>query len=90
MNKADFIAAVAGKSGLSKKEAENAVIAFTEVVTEALVKGDKVQLMGFGTFEVRERAEHTGINPATMKQITVPASKKPAFRAGKALKDAVK
>ena len=89
MNKSQLIAAVAEKSGLTRKDAEKAMGAFVEVVTEALKANDKVQVMGFGTFEVRERAEHQGINPATMQTITVAASRKPVFRAGKALKDSI-
>ena len=89
LNKSQLIAAVAEKSGLTRKDAEKAMGAFVEVVTEALKANDKVQVMGFGTFEVRERAEHQGINPATMQTITVAASRKPVFRAGKALKDSI-
>ena len=89
MNKAELIAAVAEKAGLSKKDAEQAVNAFVDVVTEALVKGDKVQIVGFGAFDVKERAARIGRNPQTKKEIQIPASKAPQFKAGKALKDAV-
>lgn len=90
MNKTEFVAAVAEKTGFSKKDAEAAVSAVFSVVTDALVNNEKVQLVGFGTFEVRERAERQGHNPKTGEAMTVPASKVPAFKAGKALKDAVK
>ena len=90
MNKLELIAAVAAKAEISKKDAEKAVKAFTDVVTEELVKGEKVQLVGFGNFEVRERAAREGKNPQTGEKITIAASKVPAFKAGKALKDAVK
>ncbi len=90
MNKTEFVAAVAEKAGLSKKDAENAVSAVFATVTDALVKNEKVQLVGFGTFEVRERAERQGRNPKTGEAMTVAASKVPAFKAGKSLKDAVK
>ena len=89
MNKAELIAAVAEKAGLSKKDAEQAVNAFVDVVTEALVKGDKVQIVGFGAFDVKERAARVGRNPQTKQEIEIPASKVPQFKAGKALKDAV-
>ena len=89
-NKQDLIAEVAAKTGLTKKDSEKAVNAFGEVVTEFLAKGEKVQLIGFGNFEVRERAERKGRNPQTGKEMTIAASKVPAFKAGKALKDAVK
>ncbi len=87
MNKSQLIDAVAQKSGLTKKEAEAAVKSFTEVVTDALKADDKVQLVGFGTFEVKTRGERTGRNPKTGETIKVPASKHPAFSASKALKD---
>ena len=90
MNKTEMITAMAEKAELSKKDAEKALTAFTDVVTDALVNGDKVQLVGFGTFEVTERAERQGRNPATGDTITIPASKSPKFKAGKSLKDAVK
>ena len=89
-NKQDLIAEVAAKTGLTKKDSEKAVNAFGEVVTEFLAKGEKVQLIGFGNFEVRERAARKGRNPQTGAEITIAASKVPAFKAGKALKDAVK
>ncbi len=89
MNKSEFVAVIAEKAGISKKDAESFVNAFAENVTGALKKGDKVQLIGFGTFETRTRAAREGINPQTKKKITIAASKVPAFKAGKALKDAV-
>ena len=89
MNKTQFIEVVALKSGLKKKEAEAAVNAMTEAIAEALKAGDKVQLIGFGTFEVKERAAREGRNPKTGETIKIAASKHPAFAAGKALKDAV-
>jgi len=89
MNKAELIANVAGSAGLSKKDAEKAINSFIENVEEALKKGEKVQLVGFGTFEVRERAARKGRNPQTNQEITIPASKVPAFKVGKALKDAI-
>ncbi|MCQ2542752.1 MAG: HU family DNA-binding protein [Lachnospiraceae bacterium] len=87
MNKTELIAAMAEKAELSKKDADKALAAFVEVVEEELVKGGKVQLVGFGTFEVAERAAREGLNPATKKKIKIPASKAPKFKAGKALKD---
>ena len=89
MNKTEFIAAIADKAELSKKDAEKAVKAFTEVVAEELKKGEKIQLVGFGTFEVSERAARTGRNPRTGEEMKIAASKAPKFKAGKALKDAV-
>ena len=89
MNKTQFVDAVAQKAGMSKREAEAAVNAMTAVVTDALKAGDKVQLVGFGTFEVKTRAARNGRNPKTGETITIAASKAPAFSAGKALKDAV-
>ena len=89
MNKAELIAEVAAKTGLSKKDSESAVNAFVDVVTNSLVKGEKVQIVGFGAFDVKERAERIGRNPQTKKEIQIPASKIPQFKAGKALKDAV-
>lgn len=89
MNKAELVAAVAERSELTKKEAEKAVNAIISVITDALANNDKVQLVGFGTFEVRERAERKGRNPQTREEIIIPASKAPVFKAGKALKDAV-
>ena len=87
MNKVTLVAKIAEKSGLSKKQAEQALGAFIDSVTEALKEGDKVQLMGFGTFEVKERAARTGRNPSTGETIEIPASKTPTFKAGKALRD---
>lgn len=89
MNKTELIAAVAEQAELSKKDAEAAVNAVIEAITDALKKGDKVQLVGFGAFEVRERAKRYGRNPRTKETIEIPASKAPAFKPGKALKDAV-
>ena len=89
MNKTEFIAAVAENADISKKDAEKAIKAFADVVTEELKKGEKVQLVGFGTFEVSERAERTGRNPQSGKEMVIPASKAPKFKAGKALKDIV-
>lgn len=89
MNKTELVAAVAEQAGLSKKDAEKAVNAFTDAVAAALVKGDKVQLVGFGTFEVSERAAREGRNPQTGATMKIAASKAPKFKAGKALKDAV-
>lgn len=89
MNKIEFIAAVAEQAGLSKKDAEKAVKAYNEVVAAELAKGGKVQLVGFGTFEVRERKARKAQNPQTKKEITIPATKVPAFKAGKGLKDVV-
>lgn len=90
MNKTELVAAVAKKADLSKKDAEAAVNATIDAIKAALKKGDKVQLIGFGTFEVRKRAARTGRNPQTGKEIKIKASKVPAFKAGAALKDAVK
>ncbi len=89
MNKTELITALAEKTGLSKKDSEKVLKAFEEVVTEQLVAGGKVQLVGFGTFDVAERAAHPGRNPQTGAPITIEASKAPRFKAGKALKDAV-
>ncbi|MCI9020429.1 MAG: HU family DNA-binding protein [Eubacterium sp.] len=89
MNKAELVSAIADKAELSKKDAEAALKAFTDVVTEELQKGEKIQLVGFGTFEVSERAARTGRNPQTGEEMTIPASKAPKFKAGKALKDLV-
>ncbi|MCQ2487086.1 MAG: HU family DNA-binding protein [Clostridia bacterium] len=90
MNKTDLVNAVAAATGFTKKDAEKAVAAVIDAITAALKKGDKVQLVGFGTFEVRNRAAKKGHNPRTGEEMVVPASKLPAFKAGKALKDAVK
>ena len=89
MNKTELIAAMAEKSELTKKDAGAALDAFTAAVEDALKAGDKVQLVGFGTFEVKERAARTGINPQTKQPVEIAASKSPAFKAGKALKDAL-
>ncbi|MCI6756859.1 MAG: HU family DNA-binding protein [Firmicutes bacterium] len=89
MNKTELISAVAEKAGLSKKDSEAAVKALVETVTEELKKGEKVQLVGFGTFEVSERAAREGRNPQTGKVMKIKASKAPKFKAGKALKDAI-
>jgi DNA-binding protein HU-beta len=89
MNKADFIAAVADSAELSKADAGRAVDAMVETITKALKKGDSVTLVGFGTFAIRKRAARTGRNPRTGQTIKIKASKNPAFKAGKALKDAV-
>ena len=89
MNKTELVAAIAEKAGLSKKDAEGAVKAFTDTVAEQLKAGEKIQLVGFGTFEVAERAARTGKNPQTGEAIKIPASKAPKFKAGKALKDAI-
>ena len=87
MNKVTLVAKIAEKSGLSKKQAEQALGAFIDSVTEALKEGDKVQLMGFGTFEVKERVARTGRNPSTGETIEIPASKTPTYKAGKGLRD---
>ncbi len=89
MNKSELIAAMADKAGLSKKDAEKALAAFVDSVSAELKAGNKVQLVGFGTFEVRSRSARKGINPQTQKEITIAASKAPVFKAGKAFKDAV-
>lgn len=89
MNKTELVAAVAEKSGLSRKDAEAAVKAFTDVVSDELVKGEKIQLVGFGTFEVSERAAREGRNPKTGETMKIEASRTPKFKAGKALKDMV-
>ncbi|MBP5732548.1 MAG: HU family DNA-binding protein [Lachnospiraceae bacterium] len=89
MNKAEMIAAIAQEAEFSKKDAEKALTAFMEIVTKELQKGEKVSLVGFGTFEVSKRAAREGRNPATNKTIKIPASKAPKFKTGKALKEAV-
>ena len=89
MNKTELVAAIAEKTELSKKDAEKALKAFTNVVAEELKKGEKIQLVGFGTFEVAERPARDGRNPLTGKAMKIPASKSPKFKAGKALKDTV-
>jgi DNA-binding protein HU-beta len=89
MNRAELIAAMAKKADLTQKDAEKALKAFTEVVADELKKGDKIQLVGFGTFEVGERAAREGRNPQTGETMTIAACKAPKFKAGKALKDAI-
>ena len=89
MNKAELVAAVAEKTALSNKDSEKAVNAAFEAITAALVGGDKVQLVGFGAFEVKERNARVGRNPKTKEEIQIPASRVPVFKAGKALKDVV-
>ena len=89
MNKSELVAAMSEKSELSKKDVEKALKAFTDVVAEELKKGEKIQLVGFGTFEVSERAASTGLNPRTKETIEIAASKAQKFKAGKALKDLV-
>ena len=89
MNRMELVAAIAEKSELSKKDAEKALKAFTDVVAEELKKGEKIQLVGYGTFEVSERAAREGRNPQTGETMTIAASKSPKFKAGKALKDAL-
>ena len=89
MNKTELVAAMAEKTELSKKDAEKALKAFTDVVAEELAKGEKIQLVGFGTFEVSERPERAGRNPQTGEVMQIAASKTPKFKAGKALKDLV-
>ena len=89
MNKTELVAAIADKSGIAKKDAEKALAAFIDTVATELKKGEKIQLVGFGTFEVRERAAREGINPQTGKKIQNAASKNPVFKAGKALKDSI-
>ena len=89
MNKAELVAAVAEKAGLSKKDSEKAINAAIDAITGALVAGEKVQLVGFGAFEVKERGERVGRNPQTKEEITIPATRVASFKAGTALKDAV-
>ncbi len=89
MNKTELVAAIADKTGLTKKDAEEVVNAFTDTVTKALKKGDKVQLVGFGTFEVTKRSARTGRNPQTGETMKIAAAKAPKFKAGKAFKDAL-
>ncbi len=90
MNKTELVAAVAEKAGLSKKDADKAVAAVIDSVICTLKKGKKVQLVGFGTFEVRKRAAREGVNPQTKQKIKIAASKNPVFKAGKAFKEAIK
>jgi DNA-binding protein HU-beta len=89
LNKTDLVSEVASKAGMTKKDAEQVINAFFAVVQDALKGGDKVQLIGFGTFETRDRKARKGRNPQTGAEINIPASRVPAFKAGKALKDAV-
>ena len=89
MNKTELIAAVAEKAGLTKKDTERVINATVDAITESLVKGDKVQISGFGIFEVKNREARTGRNPQTGETIEIAASRLPAFKAGKAMKDAV-
>jgi len=89
VNKAELITAVAEKADLTKRDVETVVNAITEVIEEALTKGEKVSLVGFGTFEVRDRAARMGRNPQTKQEIKIPATRVPAFRAGKSLKDRI-
>lgn len=89
MNKAELVEAMATKTGETKKSAEASLNAFVEVVTDSLKKGEKIQLVGFGSFEVRKRASRKGRNPQTGEEIKIPASKAPVFKAGKALKEIV-
>ena len=89
MNKAELVAVMAEKAEISKKDAEKALKAFTDVVAEEMKKGEKVQLVGFGTFETSERAARTGRNPQTGAEMKIAASKAPKFKAGKALKDSI-
>ena len=89
MNKAELVSAVAEKTGMSKKDSEKAVNAAFDTITEALAAGDKVQLVGFGAFEVKERGARIGRNPKTKEEIEIPASRVASFKVGKALKDAV-
>ena len=89
MNKTELIAAVAEKTGMTKKDAERVINATVETITENLVKGDKVQVSGFGIFEVKAREARVGRNPRTKETIQIPATRLPAFKASKALKDAV-
>ncbi len=89
MNKAQLISKIAEDAGMQKKEIEKVINSFVNVVTDTLKSGEKIQMVGFGTFEVRERAERKGFNPSTKAEITIPASKAPVFKAGKGLKDAI-
>ena len=89
MNKSDLVAVVAEKMGATKRDAEASLNAVVEAITESLVKGEKIQLVGFGSFEVRKRAARKGRNPQTKEEIRIPASKAPVFKAGKVFKDAV-
>ena len=90
MNKSELVAMMAQKSNMTKKDSESALNALVESITETMKKGDKVSLVGFGTFETRTRSARTGINPRTKEEIKIPAANAPVFKAGKALKDSVK
>ncbi|MDD9781482.1 HU family DNA-binding protein [Priestia megaterium] len=90
MNKTELVDAVATKSELTKQDSKKAVDALFETISNTLAKEEKIQLVGFGTFEIRERAERTGRNPQTGEEMTIPASKAPAFKPGKELKEAIK
>ncbi|MCI9570157.1 MAG: HU family DNA-binding protein [Lachnospiraceae bacterium] len=89
MNKTELVAAVADKAEISRKDAEKAIKAFTDVITEELIKGEKIQIVGFGTFEVAERKAREGRNPKTKEKMPIAASRAPKFKAGKSLKDQV-
>ncbi len=89
MNRLELVSAIADKASLNRADAEKALAAFVEVVTTALQKGDKVAIVGFGSFEANERAAREGINPATREKISIPASRQPKFKAGKQFKEAV-
>lgn len=89
MTKAELVAAVVEKTGLSKKDTEKVIAGVLDTISDTLAKGESIQLVGFGTFEVRERAARKGVNPQTKKPIEIAATKVPAFKAGRALKDAV-
>lgn len=89
MNRTELVAVVAEKTGLTKKDAERMVCATFDTITESLVKGEKVQISGFGVFEAKEREARVGRNPRTLEEIQIPASRQPAFKASKTLKDAV-
>jgi len=89
MNKTELVKAIAEKSGLSKKDADLAFASVIDVITETLIAGEKISIIGFGTFEVRNRAAREGLNPFTKEKIHIPASKAPAFKAGKALKQKI-
>lgn len=89
MNKTELVAALSEKANITKKQATDFLAAYEAVITETLAEGDKIQLVGFGTYEVKERAARTGRNPRTGEEMTIPATKVPGFKAGKVLKDAV-
>ncbi len=89
MNKAELIAVISQKAGITKKDAEKSLVAFIETVTETIKKGEKVSLVGFGTFEAKTRAAREGINPRTKEKIKISATKTPGFKAGKALKEEI-